>query len=111
MTAGSRMLSVWSEASKTFCSKNKRRVRQRQRQRQRQRARPLSQHLADPHPVNSLQMSQADLQALLQSTQNTEREARRDLTNASEEIAALRTSHLREIDDLERQVARKDREK
>jgi kinesin family protein C1 len=56
-------------------------------------------------------MSQADLQALLQSTQNTEREARRDLTNASEEIAALRTAHLREIDDLERQVARKDREK
>lgn len=56
-------------------------------------------------------MSQADLQALLQSTQNTEREARRDLTHASEEIAALRTAHLREIDDLERQVARKDREK
>jgi kinesin family protein C1 len=56
-------------------------------------------------------MSQANLQALLQSTQNTEREARRDLTNASEEIAALRTAHLREVDDLERQVARKDREK
>jgi len=56
-------------------------------------------------------MSQVDLQTLLATTQNTEREARRDLSSASEEIAALRSAHLREIDDLERQVARKDREK
>ncbi|WWC97963.1 hypothetical protein V866_004852 [Kwoniella sp. B9012] len=56
-------------------------------------------------------MSQVDLQALLQSTQNTEREARRDLSSASEELAALRASHAREIDDLERTIARKDREK
>ncbi|WWC73102.1 uncharacterized protein I206_107067 [Kwoniella pini CBS 10737] len=56
-------------------------------------------------------MSQVDLQALLQSTQNTEREARRDLSSASEELAALRAAHAREIDDLERTVARKDREK
>ncbi|OCF72705.1 kinesin family member C1 [Kwoniella mangroviensis CBS 8886] len=61
--------------------------------------------------ISSLQMSQVDLQALLQSTQNTEREARRDLSSASEELAALRASHAREIDDLERTIARKDREK
>ncbi|WWD21164.1 hypothetical protein CI109_105647 [Kwoniella shandongensis] len=61
--------------------------------------------------ISSLQMSQVDLQALLQSTQNTEREARRDLSSASEEIAALRSAHAREIDDLERTIARKDREK
>lgn len=56
-------------------------------------------------------MSQVDLQSLLSSTQNTEREARRDLSSASEEIAALRSSHSREVDELERTIARKDREK
>ncbi|WWC91219.1 uncharacterized protein L201_006161 [Kwoniella dendrophila CBS 6074] len=61
--------------------------------------------------ISSLQMSQVDLQALLQTTQNTEREARRDLSSASEELAALRAAHAREIDDLERTIARKDREK
>ncbi|WRT69051.1 uncharacterized protein IL334_006034 [Kwoniella shivajii] len=61
--------------------------------------------------ISSLQMSQVDLQALLQSTQNTEREARRDLSSASEELAAVRAAHAREVDDLERTVARKDREK
>ncbi|WVR09072.1 hypothetical protein IAU60_006133 [Kwoniella sp. DSM 27419] len=61
--------------------------------------------------ISSLQLSQNDLQALLNSTQNTEREARRDLSSASEELAALRASHGREIDELERTIARKDREK
>nr|XP_018259173.1 kinesin family member C1 [Kwoniella dejecticola CBS 10117]OBR81331.1 kinesin family member C1 [Kwoniella dejecticola CBS 10117] len=61
--------------------------------------------------ISSLQMSQVDLQALLQSTQNTEREARRDLSSASEELAALRAAHAREVDDFERTIARKDREK
>ena len=56
-------------------------------------------------------MSQVDLQALLASTQNVEREARRDLSTASEEIASLKASHMREIEDLEKQVSRKDREK
>lgn len=56
-------------------------------------------------------MTQADVQALLMSVQNTEREPRRDLSSASEEIAALQAKHLREIDDLERQISRKDREK
>jgi kinesin family protein C1 len=58
-----------------------------------------------------LQNSQAELQTRLTSTQNTEREARRDLSSASEEISALRSAHSREIDELERTVARKDREK
>lgn len=61
--------------------------------------------------VSSLQMSQADLQSLLQKTQTTEREAQRNLSSASEEIAALRAAHSREVDELERQVQRKDREK
>lgn len=56
-------------------------------------------------------MSQGDLQRILLQTENTEREARRELSTASEEIAALRSAHAREIDDLERTVARKDREK
>ncbi|KAL7421256.1 kinesin-like nuclear fusion protein [Cryptotrichosporon argae] len=61
--------------------------------------------------IATLQTAQTDLQSLLFSTQNTEREARRDLSNASEEIAALRAAHARELDELERQVARKDRER
>lgn len=61
--------------------------------------------------VSNLQMSQVDLQALLASTQNVERETRRDLSTASEEIASLKASHAREVEELERQVQRKDREK
>ena len=56
-------------------------------------------------------MSQADVQNLLMTVQNTEREARRDLSSASEEIAALQVKHSREIDDLERQINRKERER
>ena len=56
-------------------------------------------------------MSQADVQNLLMTVQNTEREARRDLSNASEEMAALQLKHSREIDDLERQISRKERER
>lgn len=62
-------------------------------------------------PVSNLQMSQVDLQALLASTQNVEREARRDLSSASEEIASLKAGHAREVEELERQIHRKDREK
>ena len=61
--------------------------------------------------VDKLQMSQGDLQRILLQTENTEREARRELSTASEEIASLRSAHAREIDDLERTVSRKDREK
>lgn len=56
-------------------------------------------------------MSQVDLQKILLQTENTEREARRELSTASEEIAALRSAHAREVDELERTIARKDREK
>jgi kinesin family protein C1 len=58
-----------------------------------------------------LQNSQVDLQTLLASTQSHEREARRDLSSASEELQAVRSAHAREIDDLERQLQRKEREK
>ncbi|WVQ75532.1 hypothetical protein IAR50_005159 [Cryptococcus sp. DSM 104548] len=61
--------------------------------------------------ISNLQLSHADLQTLLQSTQSTERAARRDLSTASEELAALRAAHAREIDELERTILRKDREK
>ncbi len=61
--------------------------------------------------VSSIQMSQADIQTLLMTVQSTERDARRELSNASEEIAELQSKHSREIDDLERQISRKDREK
>ncbi|WVO22624.1 uncharacterized protein IAS62_003954 [Cryptococcus decagattii] len=66
---------------------------------------------AEQAKISTLQSSQESLQALLQSTQMTERAARLDLTSASEEIAALRSSHAREVDELERTIARKDREK
>ncbi|OXG62068.1 kinesin family member C1 [Cryptococcus neoformans c8] len=66
---------------------------------------------AEQAKISTLQSSQESLQALLQSTQTTERAARLDLTSASEEIAALRSSHAREIDELERTIARKEREK
>lgn len=66
---------------------------------------------AEQAKISTLQSSQESLQALLQSTQMTERAARLDLTSASEEIAALRSSHAREVDELERAIARKDREK
>lgn len=45
------------------------------------------------------------------TVQNTEREARRDLSSQSEEMAAMQAKYSREIEDLERQVSRKDREK
>lgn len=66
---------------------------------------------AEQAKISTLQSSQESLQALLQSTQTTERAARLDLTSASEEIAALRSSHAREVDELERTIARKEREK
>lgn len=56
-------------------------------------------------------MSQTDLQTLLASVQNTEREARRELSTASEEIAALSAKHAREVEELDSQIRRKNREK
>jgi kinesin family protein C1 len=62
-------------------------------------------------PVSKLHTSQTELQTLLQSTQNTEREARRNLSTAGEEIAALREKHRGELDDVERQLAKRERER
>jgi kinesin family protein C1 len=56
-------------------------------------------------------MSQTDLQTLLMTVQNTEREARRELSSASEEISALSAKHAREIDELDSQLRRKERER
>jgi kinesin family protein C1 len=56
-------------------------------------------------------MSHVDLQALLTKTQTTEREAQRSLSTAGEELASLRSAHAREVDELERTISRKDREK
>jgi kinesin family protein C1 len=56
-------------------------------------------------------MSQADLQTLLARTQTTEREAQRSLSTVGEELATVRAGHAREIDELERTISRKDREK
>lgn len=70
--------------------------------------------LTDPlrkSKINSLQTSHTDLQTILLNAQNTEREARKDLSSASEELFVMRAAHAREVDDLERQIQRKDREK
>lgn len=65
-----------------------------------------------PDPtVSGLQTAHCDIQNVLLTAQNTEREARRELSTASEELSAMRASHAREVDDLERQIMRKDREK
>jgi kinesin family member C1 len=56
-------------------------------------------------------MSEERFRALLQQTQATERESARSLSAAGEELANLRSSHAREVDELERTISRKDREK
>jgi kinesin family protein C1 len=56
-------------------------------------------------------LSQEDIRKLLSEVTDTEREKRRELSNASEEIAALSAKYMREIEDLEGQIRRKDREK
>ena len=56
-------------------------------------------------------MSQQDLQTLLMTVQNTEREARRELSSASEVLAASSAKHAREVEELDSQIRRKEREK
>jgi kinesin family protein C1 len=55
-------------------------------------------------------MSQAELQTLLMNVQNTEREARKELSSASEEISALSARHAREVEELDSQIRKKERE-
>jgi kinesin family protein C1 len=62
------------------------------------------------HLVSQLHSSQADLQNLLSSAQTTEREARRNLSTAGEEIAALREKHRAEMDELEHRLNKRERE-
>lgn len=54
---------------------------------------------------------QAELNAILSQTRDHEREARRNLSTAGEEIAALREKHRGEMDDVERQLAKRERER
>ncbi|KAK1922557.1 P-loop containing nucleoside triphosphate hydrolase protein [Papiliotrema laurentii] len=61
--------------------------------------------------ISNQQLSQEDIRKLLSEVTDTEREKRRELSNASEEIAALSAKYMREIEDLEGQIRRKDREK
>lgn len=51
------------------------------------------------------------MKKLLAGVTDVDREKRRELSNASEEIAALQAKYAREIDDLETQIRKKDREK
>jgi kinesin family protein C1 len=62
------------------------------------------------HLVSQLHSSQADLQNLLSSAQTTEREARRNLSTAGEEIVALREKHRAEMDELEHRLNKRERE-
>lgn len=61
--------------------------------------------------VTSQQISQEDLKKLLAGVTDHEREKRRELSSASEEIAAMQAKYTREIDELETQLRKKDREK
>lgn len=61
--------------------------------------------------VQALKNGQQELQARLNSTQNDEREARRNLSTAGEEMAAMREKHRDEVDELERKLSKKERER
>lgn len=61
--------------------------------------------------VQALKNGQQELQARLNSTQSDEREARRNLSSAGEEMAAMREKHRDEVDELERKLSKKERER
>lgn len=61
--------------------------------------------------MQALKNGQQELQARLNTTQNDEREARRNLSTAGEEIAAMREKHRDEVDELERKLGKKERER
>lgn len=58
----------------------------------------------------NLESNQTAMQQLLSKSAEDEREARRGLSNAGEEMAALRSKHAFEVEDLERRLIRKERE-
>lgn len=59
----------------------------------------------------AIEQGQQAMQQQLLTSQNEEREARRNLSSAGEEIAALKSKHRDEVDELERQVTKKERER
>lgn len=61
--------------------------------------------------VSSQQMSQEDLRKLLSEVQDTEKDKRRELSSASEELAVMSARHMRELEDLDAQLRKRDREK
>ncbi|KAI5449921.1 kinesin-like nuclear fusion protein [Naganishia albida] len=65
----------------------------------------------DQENMQALKNGQQELQARLNSTQNDEREARRNLSTAGEEMAAMREKHRDEVDELERKLSKKERER
>lgn len=66
---------------------------------------------SSPYVALNDQRNREAEQARHGSAHELEREGRRNLSNASEEIASLKATHMREVEELERQVQRKDREK
>ncbi len=65
----------------------------------------------DREKLSNLQQSHSLLQTTLATTENAEREARRNLSSAGEELAELRGKHAREIEEMERKLSRVEREK
>ncbi|KAJ9106331.1 hypothetical protein QFC21_001477 [Naganishia friedmannii] len=65
----------------------------------------------DQENMQALKNGQQELQTRLNTTQNDEREARRNLSTAGEELAAMREKHRDEVDDLERKLSKKERER
>lgn len=58
----------------------------------------------------AIEQGQQAMQQQLATSQNEEREARRNLSSAGEEIATLKAKHRDEVDELERQVKKRERE-
>lgn len=59
----------------------------------------------------AIEQGQQAMQQQLATSQNEEREARRNLSSAGEEIATLKAKHRDEVDELERQVKKRERER
>lgn len=58
----------------------------------------------------ALTATKEDLQSVVLNAEDKERENRRALSNGSEELEALRAGHLREMEEVERQLRSKERE-
>lgn len=58
----------------------------------------------------ALTATKEDLQSVVLNAEDKERENRRALSNGSEEMEALRARHLRDMEEIERQLRTKERE-